>query len=61
MEGSAVKADATANVPSRPTASRFFAIAGQVRARRMSQYVFVFHVMDAFSVFWYQALSELKL
>jgi hypothetical protein len=31
MEGSAVKADAIANVPSRPTASRCFAIAGQVR------------------------------
>jgi hypothetical protein len=33
VEGSAVKADATASVPSRPTASRCFAIAGQVEER----------------------------
>ena len=37
MEGSAVKADATASVPSRPTASRSFAIAGQVRGTRMRE------------------------
>jgi hypothetical protein len=34
LHGSAVKADATASAPSRPTASRCFAIAGQVRGRR---------------------------
>ena len=34
LHGSAVKADATASVPSRPTASSFFAISGQVRTKK---------------------------
>ena len=45
MEGSALKADATARMPSRPTASRCFVIAVQVRTQdyylsRASQYHF---------------------